>query len=68
MLQEEQVLRTRAASANRVIIHADLDCFYCQVEIVRLGLDPKQPMAVQQWGGVIAVNYPARKAVREPGV
>ncbi|KAI8049581.1 hypothetical protein BDF22DRAFT_699481 [Syncephalis plumigaleata] len=36
-------------------------CFYCQVEQVRLGLDPEQPMAVQQWQGLIAVNYPARR-------
>lgn len=43
-----------------VILHADLDCFYCQVERLRLSLPSEQPMAVQQWHGVIAVNYPAR--------
>lgn len=43
-----------------VILHADLDCFYCQVERIRLGLPDDQPMAVQQWSNVIAVNYPAR--------
>ncbi|KAJ2411714.1 N-acetyltransferase eso1 [Coemansia sp. RSA 2530] len=32
---------------SRAIIHIDLDCFYCQV-------------AVQQWQGLVAVNYPAR--------
>lgn len=43
-----------------IILHADLDCFYCQVERIRLSLPDTQPMAVQQWHGVIAVNYPAR--------
>lgn len=27
---------------------------------MRLGLPVEQPLAVQQWGGLIAVNYPAR--------
>lgn len=44
-------------SQMRLIIHADLDCFYCQVEQVRLKLDSSQPIAVQQWQGLIAVNY-----------
>ncbi|RKP09521.1 hypothetical protein THASP1DRAFT_14138, partial [Thamnocephalis sphaerospora] len=30
-------------------------------EQVRLGLDGTKPMAVQQWQGLIAVNYPARR-------
>jgi DNA polymerase eta len=29
--------------------------------MVRLGLADDQPLAVQQWSGLIAVNYPARK-------
>lgn len=44
----------------RCICHLDLDCFYAAVETVRLGLDPSTPLAVQQWRGVIAVNYAAR--------
>lgn len=47
---------------DRVIIHLDMDCFYCQVESVRLGLSPSLPLAVQQWDKVIAVNYAARAA------
>ncbi len=43
-----------------IILHADLDCFYCQVEKLRLDLPDDLPMAVQQWSNVIAVNYPAR--------
>lgn len=44
----------------RVIAHVDLDAFYAQCEMVRLGLPETQPLAVQQWQGLIAVNYPAR--------
>jgi DNA polymerase eta len=44
----------------RVIAHIDLDAFYAQCETVRLGIDPAQPLAVQQWQGLIAINYPAR--------
>ncbi|KAJ2451939.1 N-acetyltransferase eso1 [Coemansia sp. RSA 2424] len=45
---------------SRAIIHIDLDCFYCQVEQLRLGIGPDVPLAVQQWQGLIAVNYAAR--------
>ncbi|KAK4933013.1 hypothetical protein LTR28_011308, partial [Elasticomyces elasticus] len=58
-------LSTLAASSTscplRVIAHVDLDAFYAQCEMVRLGVPPDQPLAVQQWQGLIAINYPARK-------
>lgn len=44
----------------RVIAHIDLDAFYAQCEMVRLGVPPDKPLAVQQWQGLIAINYPAR--------
>lgn len=44
----------------RVIAHIDLDAFYAQCEMVRLGVAEDQPLAVQQWQGLIAINYPAR--------
>lgn len=47
---------------SRVIVHLDLDCFYCQVEQKRLGIPRDVPMCVQQWNGLIAVNYAARAA------
>ena len=47
---------------GRVIIHLDLDAFYAQVESRRLGIDPTTPLVVQQWRGIIAVNYAARAA------
>ena len=46
----------------RVIALIDLDAFYAQCETIRLGLPEDQPLAVQQWGGLIAVNYPAKAA------
>jgi DNA polymerase eta len=33
----------------RVVAHIDLDCFYAQAEMVRLGVPEDQPLAVQQW-------------------
>ncbi|KAL2315633.1 N-acetyltransferase eso1 [Schizosaccharomyces pombe] len=49
-------------SPLRVVAHIDQDAFYAQVESVRLGLDHSVPLAVQQWQGLIAVNYAARAA------
>ena len=46
---------------ERVIVHIDLDCFYAQVERVRLAIPGDTPLAVQQWRGLIAVDYNARK-------
>jgi DNA polymerase eta len=46
--------------AARIISHLDMDCFYCQVEHKRLNIPTSTPLAVQQWGGVIAINYAAR--------
>uniref|UniRef100_A0A7S4K9V7 DNA polymerase eta n=1 Tax=Guillardia theta TaxID=55529 RepID=A0A7S4K9V7_GUITH len=45
---------------NRVILHIDMDAFYAQVEHRRTGISREEPLAVQQWEGLIAVNYPAR--------
>ena len=44
----------------RCIAHIDLDAFYAQCEMVRLGVPEDRPLAVQQWQGLIAINYPAR--------
>ncbi|KAI9759339.1 MAG: DNA-directed DNA polymerase eta rad30 [Chaenotheca gracillima] len=45
----------------RTIAHIDLDAFYAQCEMIRLGVPEDRPLAVQQWRGLIAINYPARK-------
>lgn len=44
----------------RVVAHIDLDAFYAQCEQIRLNIPEDQPLAVQQWSGLIAINYPAR--------
>lgn len=44
----------------RVIALIDYDAFYAQCEMVRLDVAEDQPLAVQQWQGLIAINYPAR--------
>ncbi|KAF4317771.1 hypothetical protein G195_006182 [Phytophthora kernoviae 00238/432] len=51
----------------RVIIHLDLDCFYAQVEQRRLKIPDGEPVAAQQWGSLLAVNYIARKFGVERG-
>jgi DNA polymerase eta len=33
----------------RVIAHIDLDAFYAQCEMIRLGVAEDKPLAVQQW-------------------
>jgi DNA polymerase eta len=47
-------------SPLRCIALIDYDAFYAQCEQVRLSIPPTQPLAVQQWQGLIAINYPAR--------
>ncbi|KAK3331130.1 hypothetical protein B0H66DRAFT_467727 [Apodospora peruviana] len=56
-----QLATSSTSCPLRVIAHIDLDCFYAQCEMVRLGISEDQPLAVQQWQGLIAVNYSARK-------
>lgn len=55
-----QLAASSPTTPLRVIAHVDLDAFYAQCETLRLGLDPAAPLAVQQWQGLIAINYPAR--------
>ncbi|KAG8338902.1 putative DNA polymerase eta [Trypanosoma vivax] len=44
------------------IAHIDMDCFYAQVEAVRLGIDYRTvPFIVVQWQFVLSVSYPARR-------
>ena len=44
----------------RVVAHVDLDCFYAQAEMVRLGVPEDQPLAVQQWWVVFPSAMPSR--------
>ncbi|KAK3943986.1 hypothetical protein QBC46DRAFT_252917 [Diplogelasinospora grovesii] len=49
-----------ASCPLRVVAHMDIDCFYAQAEMIKRGITPEKPFAVQQWQGLIAVNYAAR--------
>ncbi|KAI9930008.1 hypothetical protein ASPWEDRAFT_35267 [Aspergillus wentii DTO 134E9] len=58
-----QLLRQNSTACPlRVIAHVDLDAFYAQCEMVRLGTERTTPLAVRQWDSLIAVNYPARSS------
>ncbi|KAL6917511.1 hypothetical protein FSHL1_008941 [Fusarium sambucinum] len=59
--QFSQLASSNTSNPLRVVAHVDLDAFYAQCEIVRLGIPEDKPLAVQQWQGLIAVNYPARE-------
>ncbi|CEL02962.1 Putative DNA polymerase eta (Eurofung) [Aspergillus calidoustus] len=57
------LLRQASPSSQlRVIAHIDLDAFYAQCEMVRLGTPRETPLAVRQWDSLIAINYPARES------
>jgi DNA polymerase eta len=58
---EKRKLSTHSTLRHyRTIALLDLDCFYAQVEHRRLNVPHVEPLAVQQWNGLIAVNYAAR--------
>ena len=44
-----QMASYSTATPLRVIAHIDLDAFYAQCEMVRLGVSEDVPLAVQQW-------------------
>ena len=46
----------------RCIVHADVDCFYCQCETLDRNLDPARPLAIGQKHIVVTCNYAARAA------
>ena len=43
-----------------IILHADVDCFYCQCEILDRKLDPERPLAIGQKHIIVTSNYAAR--------
>jgi nucleotidyltransferase/DNA polymerase involved in DNA repair len=45
---------------EKVVLHFDMDCFYCQVEAKRLKVPMATPLVVDQWGMLLSVNYPAK--------
>jgi DNA polymerase eta len=47
--QLHQLTSYQPANPLRVVAHIDLDAFYAQCEMVRLGVPEDKPLAVQQW-------------------
>jgi len=47
---------------TRCIVHADVDCFYCQCETLDRRLDPLRPLAIGQKHIVVTCNYAARES------
>ena len=49
----------RQLSTEKAVIHCDVDCFYCQVEVLDNPALAARPLAVHQGnsGGFVAVNY-----------
>ncbi|KAJ2380785.1 N-acetyltransferase eso1, partial [Coemansia sp. RSA 2603] len=47
-------------SQRRAVIHIDLGKSRFTKKQLRLGISADVPLAVQQWQGIVAVNYPAR--------
>ncbi|KAK4914339.1 N-acetyltransferase eso1 [Elasticomyces elasticus] len=60
--------RSSTKSPLRVIALIDFDAFYAQCETVRLNIPPEEPLAVQQWNAIIALNYAAREYDLKRGV
>lgn len=60
--------RGSTATPLRVIALIDFDAFYAQCETVRLGLPKDQPLAVQQWKAIIALNYAGKAAGLKRGM
>jgi nucleotidyltransferase/DNA polymerase involved in DNA repair len=46
--------------SDKVVLHFDMDSFYCQVDSRRLGVPSTAPLVVDQWGMLLSVNYPAK--------
>lgn len=45
------------SSPLRVVAHIDLDAFYAQCEMIRLGTPEDQPLAVQQWYALVTPPF-----------
>jgi DNA polymerase iota len=46
---------------DRIILHADVDCFYCQCECIDQNIPPDRPFAIRQKHIVVTCNYAARQ-------
>lgn len=46
---------------ERIIVHLDVDCFYCQCERIDRGIDDSRPFAIGQKHIIVTCNYAARE-------
>jgi nucleotidyltransferase/DNA polymerase involved in DNA repair len=46
---------------NRIILHCDVDCFYCQCEMLDRNLPADRPIAIGQKHIIVTCNYEARQ-------
>ncbi|CAB9512816.1 DNA polymerase IV [Seminavis robusta] len=53
--------RMKETPLNSVIVHLDIDCFYCQCEHLDRKLPPSRPLAIGQKHIIVTSNYAARK-------
>ena len=49
-----------STATNRAILHVDVDCFYCQCEMLDRKLEPSRPIAIGQKHIIVTCNYAAR--------
>jgi DNA polymerase iota len=45
---------------NRCILHVDVDCFYCQCEMIDRNISSERPIAIGQKHIIVTCNYAAR--------
>eukprot|EP00977_Amphora_coffeiformis_P001542 scaffold296_cov102-Amphora_coffeaeformis.AAC.30 len=47
--------------SDRMILHVDVDCFYCQCEMIDRDLPEERPFAIGQKHIIVTCNYAARR-------
>ena len=59
---DEFLFRNNDTASHRIILQCDVDCFYCQCEMLERQLPPDRPLAVGQKHIIVTCNYAARRA------
>jgi DNA polymerase iota len=58
---EKKKKQSNVSHNDHVILHLDIDCFYCQCEMIDRKLPESLPLAVGQKHIIVTSNYAARK-------
>ena len=69
LLDDKDDPTAKSTDNNRIILHCDVDCFYCQCEMIDRNMlhnnhnnnDDDRPMAVAQKHIIVTCNYAARR-------